>query len=285
MIVYGPEGVGKTTFGAGLENPIFIDCDEGSHRVDVARFPKPENLSSVYQCLDVLEKETHPYKTLVIDTLDALEVLLWSHICDRDQKENIEAYGYGKGYVTASYEWKLLIESLNQLRKKKNMHIVLLGHATIKLFKDPAGMDHDKYELTLNKHAYPLFRFWSDILAFANYETVITEDKNTERLKVADTGRRMLHTQRERGFDAKSRYSLPKALPFNSSDFITLYTKAVNNSVTDLKEKIKLALVSLPDNKRAEVEPKVLETIATSGNSAMVLEKCLTRLLELGKGE
>ncbi len=100
----------------------------------MARFPEPQTWNDVLQAVDMLRVEQHDHKTLVFDTLDWLEPLLWAHICERDGKKNVEDYGYGKGHVAALDEWRLLVSRLERLRNERGMGVVLLAHSWIKPF-------------------------------------------------------------------------------------------------------------------------------------------------------
>lgn len=218
VLLYGVEGIGKSTFGASAPSPIFIGAENGTEQLDVVRFPSPENWGEVTEAIRVLTNDEHTYQTLVIDTLDWAEPMLWEHICQRDKKTNIEDYGYGKGYQAALDEWRTFLHSLERLRKSKNMHLVLLAHSWIKPFKNPQGEDYDRYEMKLHPKSAGLFKEWSDCVLFAQYETYAPKEKG-KRVKGVDTGARLIHTQHRAAFDAKNRYNLPESIPLSWADF------------------------------------------------------------------
>src|SRR5690348_6173787 len=109
ILLHGVEGVGKSTFGASAERPVFLGPEDGTAHLDVPRFPAPETWTEALEAIDALRTATHDYQHLVIDTLDWLEPLNWTHICQRDHQDNIESYGYGKGYVAALDEWRVFV--------------------------------------------------------------------------------------------------------------------------------------------------------------------------------
>jgi hypothetical protein len=219
VTLYGVEGIGKSTFAAGAPNPVFLGAEDGTAQLDVVRFPTPENWSEVLEAIRELEGGSHDFQTLVLDTLDWLEPLLWAHICARDKQSDIEAYGYGKGYSAALDEWRVLLAALERMRKAKSMHVVMLAHSWIKSFKNPEADDYDRYELKLNAKASGLIKEWSDCVLFANYETFADKDVRTKRAKGVDTGARLIYTQRRAAYDAKNRHSLPESLPLAWSEF------------------------------------------------------------------
>lgn len=218
VLLYGVEKIGKSTFAAGAPDAIFICPEDGTAQLDVARFPEPQNWSEVLDALDALRTEDHDHKHVVLDTLDWLEPMLWEHICDRDGEKNIEAYGYGKGYTAALDEWRKFIARLEQLRAQRSMGVVLLAHSWIKAWKNPDGKDFDRYEMKLNVKAGGLVKEWCDAVLFANFETLVSEDKN-KRVRGVSTGARFVYTQRSATYDAGNRFDLPPELPLDWGAF------------------------------------------------------------------
>lgn len=236
VVLYGPEGIGKSTFGAGAPSPIFLPVEDGTGHLDVARFPKAETWREAREAVRTLLNEKHEYQTLVLDTLDALEPLLWKHMVERDkfadekQKtplRDIESYGFGKGYNKALEDWRGLLKDL-ELLGAKGMHVVLLAHSQVKAFKNPAGDDYDRYELKIHSKAAGLFKEWCDSLLFANYETFAKKDQATKRVRGIDTGARLIFTERRAAYDAKHRGNLPESLPLSWQDFSAESAKEVD---------------------------------------------------------
>jgi len=238
VVLYGPEGIGKSSFGAGAPKAIFIPVEDGTSHLDVARFPKPESWKDVRAAVRELATAKHEYSTLVIDTLDAAEALLWRHMIERDvyadakQKQklrDIEDYGYGKGYAKALEDWRGLLKDLELLQQQRGMGVVLIAHAHVKSFKNPAGDDFDRYELKMHAKAGGLFKEWCDSLLFANYETFARKDAdNPRRVRGLDTGARLIFTERRASYDAKHRGNLPESLPLSWADFAAESAKEID---------------------------------------------------------
>ncbi|MFH0899059.1 MAG: ATP-binding protein [Pseudomonadota bacterium] len=223
VLLYGVEGVGKSTFAAGAPAPIFVGPEDGvpPALADVPRFHPPTGEWSWQDALDAIHAltvEQHTYAALAIDTLDWLEPLCWRHICARDGQPSIESYGYGKGYVAALDEWRVFLASLEKLRAAKPMHVVLLAHSWIKAFKDPESDGYDRYQLKLHDKAAGLLKEWSDMVLFSNHETCVHVDAKTKRARGIGTGARLIYTQRRAAFDAKNRHDLPETLPLAWED-------------------------------------------------------------------
>ena len=221
IVLSGPEGVGKSTFGAEAPGPVFIAAEDGIRYLgEVPAFPEPQTLKDVHDAIAELTNGEHDFKTLVIDTVDFVEPLIHAEVCRRDQATSIEAVGggYGKGYSIALEEWRLMLGRLDKLREKRDMGIVLLGHSQTANFDNPSGANYTRYELAMNKKAALVIKAWADVVLFANFETATTDPKRG-KVKGISTGRRVIYTQRTAAFDAKNRMSLPEILPLSYQEF------------------------------------------------------------------
>lgn len=224
VVIYGPEGIGKSTFARDALRPVFIDIENGTLELDVVRFPRPPAgwaLPDVYEAIEFLRTNTeHDFATLAIDVIDALEAVIWAHLCKREKKSNIEAFGYGKGYQAALDEWRVLLGKLERLQLERQMGLVLVGHSFVKTFKNPEGPDFDRYNMKIHEKPAGLLREWSDAVLFACYETFAEKvDDKDRKGKGFSTGARVIRTLRTAAYDAKNRYSLPEELPLSYADF------------------------------------------------------------------
>jgi hypothetical protein len=246
LVLYAPEGVGKSTFGAAAPAPIFLPAEQGTDHLDVARLPRPETWQDVRDAVTLLTNEKHDYQTLVIDTLDAVEPLCWAHViaeAKSDKIKTIEDFGYGKGYVAALAQWRLLLADLDNLRNKRRMHVILLAHTKVAKFKSPdASIEpFDRYELKLNGQAAAVVKEWPNALLFANYEILSTKKDN--RVQGISTGARIIHTTHTAAWDAKNRYSLPDPMPLDWAEFYKSARAGVatmkGRLLTDIRETAK----------------------------------------------
>lgn len=281
VLLYGPEGIGKTTFGAGAPAPIFLGAEDGSGELDVVRFPKPEGWADIMEAISTLTTDEHEYQTLVVDTLDAAEPMLWDFICKRDSAtsktgaiKDIEDYGYGKGYQKALDEWRIFLAALERLRAARRMHVVLLAHCWIKPFKNPLGEDFDRFELKLNAKAGGLLKDWCDTVLFANYETYAHKDEKTKRVRGVSTGARIINTQRSAAWDAKNRYGLPETLPLSWSDFDAAARAGQVSDPAALREEIARKAKELG----GDIEKWVSDALPKAGDDAARLAQINNRL-------
>jgi hypothetical protein len=273
-LLHGVEGVGKTTFGANAPSPIFIGAEEGFGRLNVSRFPQPESFPQIREAIATLRTETHGFETLVIDTLDWCEPMIWRFICARDNKKDVEDYGYGKGYVAALDEWRVLISDLEQLRAAKRMQVVLLAHSWIKPFKNPEGDDFDRYEMKIHAKAAGLLKEWSDVVLFANHETFAHKDDRTKRVRGVSTGARVCHTTRSAAFDAKNRFDLPEQFPLDWAEYAAALKAGQPGDPLALAEEIRRKAAELG----GAIETQVAALLGHHLGDASMLAKINSRL-------
>ncbi len=285
VLLVGTEGVGKTTFAADSPNPIFICAEDGLPPVlgEVARFPEPESFGDVFDAIRTLIREQHEFRTLVIDTLDWLEPIIWKDLCTRngwvDERgtPDIEKPGYGKGYTAATEEWRRLLAALDTLRARRQMEIILLAHATIRSFANPAGNDFNRYECKLHRGAAALVREWTDVNLFAIHEEFVQEVKGRSTKKGISTGRRVIHTERNAAWDAKNRYALPAELPLSYPDYAEARRAACPANPDDLWQEGTQLIEDLALDQETVV--KTTEWLsAAKGRGAAALARAVDRL-------
>lgn len=222
VLIYGPGGVGKTTFASDARDAIVISAEDGADYKKVARFPAAESWQDVLDGLAELRDSQHSYKTLVLDSIDWMEQLIGTHVCVKNKKDSLESFGYGAGFALVFDEMRAFISQLERLRRDKGMAVVGIAHSAVKLFNNPEGENFDRYELKLqaskNASVAGLWKEWPDFLLFANYETHVSKEKN-KAAKGEATGARHIYTQRSAAYDAKSRLALPEQLPLEWGAF------------------------------------------------------------------
>ena len=222
ILVYGTHGIGKSTFGSMAPNPVFIQTEEGLDDIECHKFPLAETYSEVTDAVGALAQEKHDYKTLVIDSADWLERLIWNEVCKQQGKNSIEDIGYGKGYVFAVDIWRELLEGLNILRKERDMFIVLIAHAQIEKFQNPETDAYDRYSPRLHKHASAVIQEWCDEVLFASYKVLTKQTDAGFGKKVAQgisDGERYIRTTERPAHVAKNRLNMADEIPLNWNSY------------------------------------------------------------------
>jgi hypothetical protein len=235
ILIHGPEGIGKSSFGSQAPRSIFVQTEDGLDEIGCARFPLATAYEEVLTPLTELRTEQHEYETVVIDSLDWLERLIWDRVCQETGVTSIEKAdgGYGRGYIYALTYWRQVLDHLSALRSGKDMAVVLVAHAKVERFEDPESPPYDRYSPRLNKHAAALVCEWCDAVLFATRKIrTQTEDAGFNRRRTIahpvgkDGGERILRTVGGPSCVAKNRYGLPAELPLSWAAFVA----ALSNS-------------------------------------------------------
>lgn len=222
VLIYGPAGVGKTTFGSHAPRAIFLPIEDGLGTLEVDAFPTPKTYIEVRDALNTLLTADHDYRVLVVDSLDWLEPLIWTHTCEMNKWQSIEQPGYGRGYVEALRYWREILDKISDLRAQKRMSTVLIGHSAVKRFEAPDAEAFDRYVIKLQAKAADLVSEHSDAIFFANqkFTTIQTEDRGRVRTRGTGSGERVMYTEERPAWVAKNRYALPEEMPLSWSEFM-----------------------------------------------------------------
>ncbi|MCI6749246.1 MAG: ATP-binding protein [Megasphaera elsdenii] len=217
VVIYGPEGIGKSTFAAQFPKPLFIDTEGSTSHLEVDRLPRPTSWQMLKQYIKDLKSDTMGYHTLVIDTADWAERLCEEAICQSNGKVGIEDFGYGKGYTYVKEEFGRLLDSLSDLIDA-GMNVVLTAHSIIRKFELPEETGaYDRYELKLGQKAgnqcAALAKEWADMVLFVNYKEIVITTKDNK--KKVSGGKRVMYTAHNPCWDAKNRHGLAEELPFD----------------------------------------------------------------------
>ena len=218
VLMYGVHGVGKSTFGAMAETPIFITTEEGTNDIDCDRFPLATKYADVLGALSALYTDEHDYQTVVIDSLDWLERLIFAEVCAKRGVETIEDIGFAKGYVFALTQWREVLSGLDALRLERGMQVILIAHAAIEKFANPETDTYDRYAPRLQKQASALVQEWCDEVLFATYKVhtrTTSEGFDRKRTQGIGTGERIIRTTERPAHVAKNRLNLPDEFPLD----------------------------------------------------------------------
>lgn len=218
-VIYGHEGIGKSTLASKLPGAVFIDIEQGTNQLDVARLPRPRTWTELLsEIADVISND-YGIETLVIDTADAAEQLCIAHVCAGAGKKSIEEWGYGKGYALVRDEFLKLIGLLDELTTH-GVNVCILAHACISRVETPEeSASYDRWTLKLidtkRTSDAALLKEWADLLLFIDYDTYVEVNENGRGK--AKGGKRVIKCTHSATYDAKNRYDLPDEIPLNES--------------------------------------------------------------------
>ena len=219
IMLYGVEGIGKTTFAANAPNPIFICTEDGLGSLQVEHFPLATKASDVLDAIASLVTDQHDFGTVVLDSVDWLDNLIWS---DVESTHHAKDLAYGKGAMIVAERWREVLSGLNALRNDKGMVVILIAHCQIKRFDSPEVEPYDRYQPKLQERSNAILREWVDAVMFANYKTIVKKDDvgfNKTSNRGISTGERLLFTSERPAYMAKNRYGLPESLPMSWEAF------------------------------------------------------------------
>ncbi len=218
LFLYAVEGIGKTTFAASAQKPIFIQTEDGLGGLDAARFPMVERIDDVRNAIGTLYQQEHEFETVVLDSADWLEQIIAKEIESTHEAKDL---AYGKAALKQAEVWRELLDGLNALRNERGMAVILIGHCQIKRFDSPETEPYDRYMPKLQERSSALVREWADAVLFANYRTVVKTTDVGFKKEVSrgiTTGERLLYTTEKPAYMAKNRYALPDSLPLSWAD-------------------------------------------------------------------
>ena len=251
VVIYGTEGIGKSSLASQFPEPLFIDTEGSTDNMDVARLDKPTSWIMLNNQIAFVKANPTVCKTLVIDTIDWAESLCVDNLCAMHGKKVIEDFGYGNGYVYAKEEMGRFLNKLQDLIEI-GINVVLTAHAQIRKFELPDEMgSYDKYELKLGKktssQTAPLVKEWADLLLFCNYKTyLISQEKSTK--KKAQGNQRVMYTEHNPAWDAKNRHGLPSELPLDYNSIAHIFK-------TEVKEEVKKTVqTEFKDEKKEQLQ-------------------------------
>lgn len=213
LLIYGSEGIGKSTLAASAPNPIFIQAEDGLDNIDCASFPLCKSYTDLQTCLNALINEKHEFKTVVLDTADAAEKLIWEHICNQTRPPAksmaVAEGGYGKAYERAAHIWQVeIVKMVRQLRDEKNMAVILLAHAQVQKHVDPETGEIDRFSPRLDKRVSSVLCEWCDAILLATREFGAAKGD-------IQGGTRILRCNPSAIGVAKNRYGFPDAIPLS----------------------------------------------------------------------
>lgn len=259
VVIYGPEGVGKSSFASRFPDPVFIDTEGSTKRMDVRRLPRPTSWAMLLDQVGFVRTK-RPCSSLVIDTIDWAEQLCTGAVCAKHGKSGIEDFGYGNGYVYVKEEFGRFLNRLSDVIEA-GINVVLTAHAQIRKFEQPDEMGaYDRYELKLGKKTQsqtsPLVKEWADMLLFANYKTysVAADDKGKKHK--AQGGKRVMYTSHHPCWDAKNRHGLPGEMDFNYEGIMRHIPDLVGGAGIPAEPKPQPEPQQQPEPKSSDMEPK-----------------------------
>lgn len=222
VVIYGPEGIGKSTLASNFPNPVFIDTEGSTKALDVARYPEVKNWMDIKAFVEDTIN-TRQFSTIVIDTADWAERFCIRSVCAKQKVTGIEDIPYGKGYTYVMEEFASLLDLCNKAIAA-GINVIFTAHAQMRKFEQPDEMgSYDRWEMKLSKKSAPLLKEWADMVLFCNYKTQVMTDSKTQSKK-AFGGKRVMYASHHPCWDAKNRYNLPDQMDMEFAQIANLFS-------------------------------------------------------------
>jgi hypothetical protein len=243
IFLYGVEKVGKSTFGANAPRPVFISSENGLAEISPApaAFPEVESFRDVLDAIEELTTGEHPFRTVVIDSMDWIAALVQREVCERNKWSAADFDKFGRGHKVALEDWRKLVLALERLQLAKGMEVILIAHAEAKNFDDPLGAPFVRYQPKMGGSVAPaLFKEWAKSILFCRHEYGVKEADGMGRNKGVETGNRVIHTTWSAAYDAGSRHGLPPTLPLDYQAYAEARAAGRPASPERLREEIEI---------------------------------------------
>ena len=267
VVIYGTEGIGKSSLAAQFPNPLFIDTEGSTSNMDVARMDKPTSWTMLMNQIAFVKANPTVCETLVIDTIDWAESLAIESVCALHNKKGIEDFGWGNGYTYVKEEMGRFLNKLQEL-VDIGIHVVLTAHAQIRKFEQPDEMGaYDRYELKLGKktssQTAPIVKEWADMVLFCNYKTIVMTSETKK--KKAQGGQRIMYTTHHPAWDAKNRHGLPDELPMEYAAIAHIFQKSAQK--VEKKQTFDVGIGNVVSGPHVEEQVPSVDEVITTGTS------------------
>ena len=232
IVLYGVEGIGKTTLASKAPDVLFIDTEGGTAFMDVKRIDGITTWSALLNAINEVAANPDLCRTLAIDTADWAEQAMIQHVLKVRSLKSIEDAGYGKGYTYLAEEFVNLLKACDNVISA-GVNVIITAHAKMRKQELPDEMGaFDRWELKLSKQCAPLLKEWADAVLFCNYKTIVVTGENN--VKKGTGGRRVIYTCHKPAFDAKNRHGLPDEMDMTYENIAPIFerTASLNRPVS-----------------------------------------------------
>jgi hypothetical protein len=228
IVLAGQEKMGKTTMCAGAPGALLVPLEVGYAGVSVAKTQMLQTWEEVLQLMGEIiglaQRSQFPFKTLVFDSVTAIERHIHDAIIKRDPlsgrggKKTItmdSAHGgYGKAYNLANEEFDTFLQMCDMLAVYAGINIVMTAHVFSSKVMDPTAGEYDSWDLLLhspkNSKTYgkrERLTQWADVIGFL-YEPIFVTTGDKMSKAVSQNKGRMLGLSRTPGYVAGNRFGV-----------------------------------------------------------------------------
>jgi hypothetical protein len=236
-LLYGPEKIGKSTWANNAPRPVFINLEDGLDNLDCAKTAWLQSAKEVVDTVSWLATAQHDFLTVVIDSIDWMQKLIFIEVAQKNGKATIEDIGYGRGYDDAAERMRFLFQGLEYLRSSREMMVIFLAHEAVTPYTPPGGEKYDRYAPALHKNIRSVVDEWCDEIFFANYRVFTkTEDLGFNKVRTVALGgqQRYIRTTSNAATVAGNRLdNIPEEISMDFSEYSRHWPGNVNGLVNN----------------------------------------------------
>lgn len=216
ILMHGMDGIGKSWWANKAKKSIFLATEDGQKHLDASRLPLCKTTQDIYDALFLLAHEKHEFSTLIFDSLDWGEKIIYNDIITANHAKciddsNIRALSYGRGPKMSLVTWGNILSMLDGLNAQ-GMTIIALAHSKLKKVDNPPHPAYDRYCIDIYDKAADLWKQWADVVLYATQKIIVNEtegDFGRVHVSARSGGNRVFYTEDRPAWDAKNRYELP----------------------------------------------------------------------------
>lgn len=233
VVVYGQEGVGKTTLVAGLSRVLILDTEGGSNNIDVDRVPVA-SLKQLSETVSTLMRMSRagqcPYETVALDTADRVWQMCADHVVESNKINTIEALPFGKGLKMATEHFTRLLTEFDSLAKS-GLHVVFVCHSKVERMSPPDTNEYTMYQVKVSapgkqaEEARELLKQWGDAILFCRFAVRVAQKDGSNVGRAVGAARRCIATTHTACWEAKNRVGLPDEIDMTPEALAPLFPK------------------------------------------------------------
>jgi len=266
ITICGDAGTGKSSLAATFPSPVFIRVEDGVGRIHSAvpmpdTFPVIRTEEDLHEQLVWVLNEDHSYKTLVIDSVSALESVFTEAILKQDGRAKTLSTalgGYGAGYAALASRHRGIRKMCGLISERRGMAVVFISHADLETMRLPDTDDYSRYSLRLNSKSLPAYVDDVDLVGFVRLVSALRGDEG-DRKKVVSNGDRELICFATAASVSKNGYGITEPLDLEPGvNPLVPFMRAKAQAAKGAKAKAKAATES-------EADPEVETTTENEG--------------------
>jgi hypothetical protein len=214
VLVYGPTKIGKSTWCSRAEGALFLATESGLNNLDVFQAPIANWEQLLAACGEIAEGK-HPFKTIVIDTVDNAFRMCADYVCAKHKVEHESDLAYGKGYALVTNEFYRVLNKLALLP----YGLFLVSHSMEKEFETRTGKV-TRIVPTLPDKARKIVLGMVDMVLFCDLEATPGADGK-------NVWRRVMRTKPSASYEAGDRTGrLPETIDLDFTKFLDAFVGA-----------------------------------------------------------